>query len=107
MSGLANKDYIAISVLDTGIGIPEAILGRVFEPFFTTKKGNGTGLGLSRVHGYVLQLGGTVAAKNCVTGGAIITLYIPSGAGPENDGSVSLGGSSNTSMTQIKQTVTR
>lgn len=76
-TALANKDYVAISVADTGTGIPEPALHRVFEPFFTTKKDKGTGLGLSRVYGYVTQLGGHVTAKNA-GGGALITLYIPS-----------------------------
>jgi signal transduction histidine kinase len=74
---LAAGDYVAISVSDTGTGIAEAALERVFEPFFTTKKSKGTGLGLSRVYGYALQLGGTATARNCATGGAVVTLYIP------------------------------
>jgi hypothetical protein len=54
------------------------VLHRVFEPFFTTKKDKGTGLGLSRVYGYAMQLGGNVTAKNGASGGAEVTLYIPS-----------------------------
>jgi two-component system NtrC family sensor kinase len=73
--------YVAISVSDTGTGIPSDVLDRMFEPFFTTKKEKGTGLGLSRVYGYVRQLGGSVAAKNRAAGGAVVTLYIP-GAEP-------------------------
>jgi signal transduction histidine kinase len=71
------RDYVLISVSDTGTGIPEGLLHRIFEPFFTTKKGKGTGLGLSRVYGYARQLGGVAAARNAATGGAAIELYIP------------------------------
>ena len=71
------RDYVLISVSDTGTGIPEGLLHRIFEPFFTTKKGKGTGLGLSRVYGYARQLGGVVTARNAATGGAVIDLYIP------------------------------
>jgi two-component system NtrC family sensor kinase len=81
------RAYVAISVTDTGTGIPQAVLSRIFEPFFTTKKEKGTGLGLSRVYGYVSQLGGHVTADNAAGSGAVITLYIPSAeeaATPEN-----------------------
>ena len=71
------RDYVLISVSDTGPGIPEGLLHRIFEPFFTTKKDKGTGLGLSRVYGYARQLGGVAAARNAATGGAVIELYIP------------------------------
>jgi two-component system, NtrC family, sensor kinase len=74
----AARDFVAISVSDTGTGIPETMLPRVFEPYFTTKKEKGTGLGLSRVYGFVTQLGGHVTAKNAAgRGGAVITLYLP------------------------------
>jgi signal transduction histidine kinase len=78
---MRHGDFVAISVQDTGAGIPEALLGRIFEPFFTTKaEGKGTGLGLSRVYKYAQDLGGTVVAKNCSGGGALITVYVPRAA---------------------------
>ena len=60
LHGLA-RHYVAIEVTDSGSGIPPEILPRVFDPFTTTKEfGAGSGLGLSQVHGFVHQSGGTI-----------------------------------------------
>ncbi len=71
--------FVALSVRDSGVGIPAEILSRVFEPFFTTKKfGSGTGLGLSMVYGFAKQSGGHVTIESRVGSGTAVTLYLPS-----------------------------
>ncbi|WP_265529704.1 response regulator [Sphingomicrobium marinum] len=71
-------DYSAISIEDTGSGIPPAVLGKIFEPFFTTKEiGKGTGLGLSTVYGIVKQSGGYIFADSKVGVGTNFVIYFP------------------------------
>jgi PAS domain S-box-containing protein len=70
--------YAALSVMDTGAGIDEAIQTKVFEPFFTTKpSGLGTGLGLSTVFGIVTQAGGDVILKTEKGRGTTFTVLLP------------------------------
>ena len=71
-------DFVALSVADTGCGIPPELLSRVVEPFFTTKDPDkGTGLGLSQVYGFAHRSGGTVQINSEVDLGTKITIYLP------------------------------
>lgn len=75
---IPEKAQVAISVEDTGVGIPDDIAAKVFDPFFTTKAvGKGTGLGLSQVHGFAHQAGGTVGLKSVLGTGTTITIFLP------------------------------
>ena len=70
--------YIAIEATDTGAGMPPDVLERVFEPFFTTKPlGQGTGLGLSMLYGFIRQSGGQVRVRSAPGEGTIFRLLLP------------------------------
>jgi signal transduction histidine kinase len=71
-----DKQCVAITVSDTGSGIPEVDLDHVFEPFFTTKP-NGTGLGLASAQGIVRQHGGDIRVQSVLGSGTRFTVYLP------------------------------
>jgi signal transduction histidine kinase len=83
---LAPGTYVCISVADTGIGMDETTQAHAVEPFFSTKGvGQGTGLGLSMVHGLASQLGGALTIRSAVGSGTTVELWLPvshAAAGP-------------------------
>jgi signal transduction histidine kinase len=70
--------YVRIALVDNGVGMPPDVLTRVFEPLFTTRKpGDGTGLGLSQVHGFAQQSGGLATIDSAVGRGTTVAIYLP------------------------------
>ncbi len=87
------KPMVAISIVDTGCGIPEKNLKRIFDPFFTSKDvGRGTGLGLSVSHGIVEAHGGLIEVQSKVGEGSTFRVFLPLSppAGPESKASGSV-----------------
>jgi PAS domain S-box-containing protein len=89
-AGVPPGPYVLLSIADSGIGMSPDIQGHLFEPFFTTKEpGQGRGLGLSTVHGFIRQSGGHIEAESAEGVGSTFRIYLPLAdavAGTEPDG---------------------
>jgi PAS domain S-box-containing protein len=87
--GLKPGQYVSLCVSDTGTGMPKDIIERAFDPFFTTKPiGQGTGLGLSMVHGFAGQSGGTVRIYSEIDQGTMVCIYLPRHIGDDASAAV-------------------
>ena len=72
------KEYINLTIRDTGCGIPENVQEKIFEPYFTTKEiGKGTGIGLSVVHGIVKSHMGQIKVESQLNKGTTFTIHLP------------------------------
>ncbi len=86
---LAPGNYVRIQVSDTGKGIPLHLQDRIFDPFFTTKKKNeGTGLGLSMIHGIVSSMNGLITVASEEGKGTQFDIYLPRIENPKEQGRV-------------------
>ncbi|MDP9902246.1 PAS domain-containing protein [Variovorax ginsengisoli] len=75
---LAAGEFVQVCVIDTGVGMPPSVLSRAFDPFYTTKPlGQGTGLGLSMVYGYLRQTGGYASIDSIEGKGTCVRLCLP------------------------------
>ncbi|MFC1592384.1 ATP-binding protein, partial [Thermodesulfobacteriota bacterium] len=78
IAGLPDGSYLELSVSDTGMGMDDGVMERIFDPYFTTKgPSEGTGMGLSVVHGIVKSHGGAITVNGIFGKGSTFTVYLP------------------------------
>ena len=78
LPGIKAGRHVVLTVTDTGSGMSDDVARQAFDPFFTTKPpGQGPGLGLSQVFGFVKQTGGHVAIGGTAGGGTAVTIHFP------------------------------
>ena len=72
-----DKDTVAVSIQDNGVGMSEEMKKHIFEPFFSGRTGYGTGLGLSITYGIVDKLGGRIDVETEEGEGTTFTIFLP------------------------------
>ncbi|WP_226443985.1 PAS domain-containing sensor histidine kinase [Acidovorax radicis] len=83
VASLDDGDYVCVAVSDTGTGMSDDVLTRAFDPFFTTKPlGQGTGLGLSMIYGFMRQSGGIAVLESSAGQGTRVSLYFKRSQAP-------------------------
>ncbi len=83
-SWCGTRRYVALTVSDTGTGMSTDVADQIFERFFTTKPpGEGTGLGLSTVHGIISRLGGTIEVSSQEHAGTTLRILLPAEPDPQ------------------------
>jgi CheY-like chemotaxis protein len=83
LSTAPRGESIELRVVDTGVGIPEAVRSKIFDPFFTTKGPKGTGLGLSMTYGILSRHGATITVDSQEGQGTVFSMLFPVGGAPK------------------------